>query len=485
VKRIAYAALAMVLALALIIAGRTAALTSRQVAPGEPAPVAIDPVAVAQRLAEAIRYPTVSWDDGTARDDAAFLALHEHLRTRFPRVHAALTREVVAGLSLLYSWPGSRADLSPVILLAHLDVVPAVVGLSTWTHPPFAGAISDGRVWGRGALDDKGAALGIFEAVEALLSIGYSPSRTVYLAFSHNEEGATDASGAATIAKALAARGVRDAWLLDEGGLIYDGVPGVDAPVAVVGIAEKTTVNLELRARAQGGHASMPPAETAVGLLARAIARLEAEPMPPRLDRDSPTLTMLQTLAPEMRWPLRTAMANLWLLRPIVVRRLSASPQTNATIRTTIAPTQLHGSSKANVLPAEAAVVLNVRRFPGDSLEDVKSHLRAVIRDDRVTTTVLYEGPTPPTSPVDTEAFVQLQRSIRAVYPQALVAPYLTIAGTDAREYAAIAPQVYRFLPLHQPGAVELIHGINEHIAIDAYVNVIRAYATIIRDMAR
>jgi carboxypeptidase PM20D1 len=485
VKRLVRFLTVALLLLVAVLAGRALTLDRRQVPPGEPAAIEVDALQAAARLAGALRFPTISWGDATRRDQAAFLALHDYLRAQFPRAHATLTRETVAGLSLLYTWTGADPAQRPLLLLGHLDVVPAEPTTSgPWTHPPFAGVVSGGRVWGRGTLDSKGSVLGLLEAVEALLVAGFKPARTVYLAFGHNEEGDGDASGAAAVAATLASRGVRNAWLLDEGGLIHDRVPGVARPVALVGIAEKTAVDLELVARAPGGHSSMPAPETAVSMIASAIDRLQHHPMPARLDASNPTRQTLTTLAPDMSWVLRTAVANLWLLRPVVTSQLAATPSGNATIRTTITPTQVTGSPKSNVIAAEARAVLNARLLPGDSVEDVIAHLRTHIDDDRVEIRVLGQTRPGSVSPTGTPEFDRLQRAIRAVFPDVLVAPFLTIGATDAREYAAIAPESYRFIPVLQDGALALIHGVDEHVRIDVYEKMIRAYATIVKELA-
>jgi carboxypeptidase PM20D1 len=207
--------------------------------------------------------------------------------------------------------------------------------------------------------------------------------------------------------------------------------------------------------------------------------------MPARLDATTPTHQMLATLAPEMSWPLRMAVANLWLLRPVVTHQLASTPPGNATIRTTVTPTQVTGSSKSNVIAAEARAVLNVRVVPGDTIDTVIAHLRTHINDARIEIHVRSQTAAAPTSPTDTPDFARLQRAIRAVFPEALVAPFLTIAATDAREYAAIAPESYRFIPVLQEGAITLIHGVDEHLRIDVYERMIRTYATIVKELAQ
>ena len=484
VTRLAKIVLLALLAVILVGTLRTIGLRTRQPAPGTPAAITVDPRAAAERLAGAIRFPTISWGDASKRDSNAFLGLHAYLAEQFPAVARSLSRETIATYSLLYTWPGRRGDLPPVILLAHLDVVPADLSGRQWTQPPFGGAVADGSVWGRGAIDDKSGVLGLLEAVEALVAAGFTPERTVYLAFGHNEEDGGDASGAAAIAQHLAGRGIHDAWLLDEGGLILDGVPGVTRPVAFVGITEKVPVNIELRVEAAGGHASMPPAETAVGILGRALDRLEQRPMPARLD--GAVRETFMTLAPEMTLPMRVLFANLWLTRPVILRRLAAQPRTNATFRTTMAPTMLEASPKANVLAVAARAVVNVRLLPGDTVDTVTRHMRSAIDDGRVTIAVLTgeAGNAPPISPTQTGEFARLGSAIRSVYPNALVAPLLTIGATDSRFYTSIAPLTYRLLPIHFADALEVMHGVDERVPIDAYANAIRTYATIIKEMA-
>src|SRR5213080_1121096 len=266
------AAALVVLAAVLII--RTNRFHSRQLAVEPIPPLLLDTTAAVERLAGALRFRTISNQDSTQFDAAEFRRFQDYLRTSFPRLHARLGREITGGFSLLYEWRGSDTTLKPILLMAHQDVVPVEPGTEgRWTEPPFAGRISGGFVWGRGAMDDKGNLMALLEAVERLVAGGAAPRRTIYLAFGHDEElGGT--RGAARTAALLAGRHVQVEYVLDEGGAITTGlIAGVTAPVAVVGIAEKGYVSLELTAHATGGHSSMPPAHTAVGMLSAAVAR--------------------------------------------------------------------------------------------------------------------------------------------------------------------------------------------------------------------
>src|SRR5207249_3351114 len=297
-------------AVALVVAGRV-----------EPSS-AIDRDRAAEHLAAAIRFRTVSHQDPSEDDRAQFVGLRAFLARTYPKVHRSLVRELVNGDGLLYTWKGADASAKPVLLMAHQDVVPIEPGTEgRWAHPPFGGVIADGFVWGRGALDDKASLVFLMEAIESLLAEGFRPPQTVYLASGFDEE-VGGLEGAARIAALLAQRGVRLDYVLDEGRFVSQGVvPGVQEPVASIGIAEKGYVSVELVAETEGGHSSRPPPETAIGLLAAAIDRLERHPMPARL-HGAPRREM-QALAPYMPFGKRLMLSNLWLFEPLVVRTLA------------------------------------------------------------------------------------------------------------------------------------------------------------------
>src|SRR5918993_3124916 len=228
--------------------------------PVAPAPVVAIPSGAAERLAGSIRIATISSEDPAAFDSGAFHALHAYLQAAFPRVHSLLRREIVSKHSLLYTWQGSDSALKPILLMGHLDVVPVEAGTADkWQREPFAGRIVDGFIWGRGAIDNKSTVVGTLEAVEMLLGEGFRPARTVYLAYGHDEE-VGGANGARQIAALLKDRGVELEMVLDEGGVIGDGLlAGISGPIALVGIAEKGFLTIELSTRGAGGHSSLPP----------------------------------------------------------------------------------------------------------------------------------------------------------------------------------------------------------------------------------
>lgn len=481
------AAVAVTLA---VIAAALAANAARFVSVQPPAgplpgalPISPDGAGAVARLSDAVRLPTVTPDDEANFAPEAFRAFHAFLDASYPLVAQHLAVESPDGFARVYVWPGQQPSLPPVILTAHQDVVPPG-DPGAWQTAPFAGDVRDDAVWGRGTLDDKSGLLAWLEATEALLAQGYRPQRTIYFGFGHDEEGGAPRNGADAIVAALAARGVRGATVVDEGGWIYDQVPGVNAHVALIGIAEKGFLSVELRVRAAGGHSSMPPDDTAIGILANAVARVSDTPMPARID--GATAALFDTLAPEMTWPMKVLFTNRWLTQPLILRQLLAQPTTAATVRTTTAPTIVRAGDKDNVLPAMATAVINFRLLPGDTPDAVLTHVRAAVDDPRVEVAPYHDAGVAASTVSAIEGdggedYRRLGRAIRSVFPGVLVAPYLTLGATDGRRYAPVAANIYRFLAIDQPGATALLHAPNEHITIAAYLKLIEACGAIIQ----
>ena len=479
-KRLACVLLALTVTLSGVIVLRTVRFTSRQITVPPAGEMRVDTAALLDRLANAIQFRTISSLDPARAANEEFERFHEFLSEAFPQVRTQLKREIIGGHSLLYSWPGRDRALKPVLLMAHMDVVPAVDG--GWRHAPFSGAIADGYVWGRGAMDDKSSLMAILEAVEHLLRDGFVPARTIYLAFGHDEE-VGGHRGAAKIAQLLRARDVQLEFVLDEGLNVVDGIiPGITAPVALVGIAEKGYVSLRLAVETAGGHSSVPPARTAIGIISRALHRLETTRFRSRLS--GPTRRMFEFLGPEMNWLNKLALANLWLFAPFIKKQMAQSPLTNAAIRTTLAPTLFHAGVADNVLPANASAVVNLRLLPGDTIAAVVAQVRRVISEPRIKITPLpLQMEASPVSEVATPGFELIQRTTHQIVPEALLAPALLVAATDSRHYAGLTKNIFRFLPITVgPEDTRRYHGTDERIAARDYERLVRFYAQLIRN---
>jgi len=471
--------------LVVLLLVQTSLLESRQLEADPVKPIRVDEQLVVDHLARALRFRTISSHEVLSQNSQPFLRLHDYLGEVFPESHQTLQREIVSDKSLLFRWPGSEKALQPILLLAHLDVVPVEDGTeSFWTHQAFAGHVGDGYIWGRGALDDKVRVLAILEAVEILLKEGFRPRRALYLAFGHDEEvGGRD--GAKNIAALLKKRGMKFEVVLDEGGAITENVlPGISQPIALIGIAEKGYLTVELAITEEGGHSSMPPPHTAIGILSTAIHRLESHQFASRINGG--TAKLFEYLAPAMPLSRRAVLANLWLFRPLVEFHLASKPFTNATIRTTLAVTMFESGAQDNVLPRQARAVINLRILPGDTIEGVTSQIRNVLHDHRITVRpigILREPSSQ--SRVDSWGFTMVDRTIRQVFPDTLVAPFLVLGSTDSYHYQGLAPDTYRFSPIRvSKDDLKSIHGTDERISIQHYLACVRFYYQLIRNLA-
>ncbi|MBL8376838.1 MAG: M20 family peptidase [Burkholderiales bacterium] len=489
VKRFVAGLLVAVLVLVGVLLGNTWRQGSVQVSVTPLAPLAVDAGAVAQSMAAAVRARTVSGLADPTGSEAAFAALQAHLRERYPLVHAQLKREVIGAHSLLFTWPGSDTSAKPIALLAHQDVVPVAPGTEAlWQHQPFAGVIADGHVWGRGTLDNKVNLITQLEAVETLLKAGYKPRRGALFFFGHDEE-VGGREGAVQAVAMLRQRGVRLEFVLDEGLAITDGVlAGVKAPLALIGLAEKGGVSLKLTAKAPPGHSSMPPAASgasAIGMLSAALNQLDRHPVEGGIR--GVAAGMFAVVAPELPLAQRVPLANLWLFRPVVESMLARGAATNAMLRTTTALTMVNAGNRPNVLPGDATAVVNFRLLPGDSSASVTEHVRRVIADERIAIEVLGNPAEPSRiSAADAAGFRLIERSIREVFPQALVAPGLVLAGTDSRHFEPIADNVYRFMPIRFASAdLARVHGTDERIAVDQLAGMVRFYHRLLQEALR
>jgi carboxypeptidase PM20D1 len=444
---------------------------------------ALNKQAIAQRLGQAISHQTVSYlpsgpsEQSKQRNPEAFHQFHDFLQASFPKLHQQLQREKVNELSLLYFWQGSDAALKPMLLMSHQDVVPVDnETLSQWTHPPFAGVVRDDIIWGRGAVDIKSGVMGIMEAVEDLLGKGFTPKRSIYLAFGHDEE-IGGQQGAKQIAQLLAKRQVSLEFVLDEGGsIVSDGIiPGVKVNVALIGIAEKGYISVKLTANSVGGHSSMPPKHTALGHIAQALVDLENNPFPANLQYSK---QLFKNIGPAMELSKKAVFANMWLTQPLIEKILSASKTTNATIRTTTAVTMAQGSSKDNVLPSEASAVVNFRIMPGETVQTVMAYVTKIIANDQIKVQILngLANEASTISVTNNRNFALLKNSIYRVTqdPTMIVTPYLVTGGTDAKHFSALSDSIYRFaFNRLTPDTLDRMHGINEQIKVDDYIDTV------------
>lgn len=437
----------------------------------------------ARHLSEAVRFKTVSHQNEADFAPEEFYGFIQWLKPTYPEVHEVMELELFGDYSLLYTWIGSDPTLKPIMLTGHYDVVPVSPGTENqWHHPPFDGAIVDGIVWGRGAQDDKSAVIAQLEAATSLLRSGFTPERTIYLSFGHDEEVGGN-NGAASVVRHLQSQGVELEWSLDEGSFLLDGMfPGVDPLVAAINVAEKGSVTLEIVAKASGGHSSMPSTETAVGKLAAAITKLEDNPIPGGLTGLSHEV--FDTVSRYMPFGFRIVFANTWIFGGVIDEQMSKINLGNALLRTTIAPTMLSASVKTNVLPPEAIATVNFRIHPRDSVEGVLMHVKSVVENDDVEVRMQGSGrPASTVSDWSSSGYEAIKLAIRQIYGEVVITPGLMIAGSDSRHYSKVAVNSFRFNPMVQTrDDLASFHGTNEKIRTDNLGRGVRTYMQIIRN---
>jgi carboxypeptidase PM20D1 len=437
-----------------------------------------DAVAALQAL---VRIATVSWPDDAQLDADAFAAFRAELEHRFPRLHERLERHLIGTHGLLFRWAGAQAE-RPVVLMAHQDVVP-VDESAPWQHSPFGAEIHDGAIWGRGTLDDKGALVAICAAVERLLAEGFVPAQDVWLSFGAREE--VSGPDAALAVDALRDRGVAPWFVLDEGGAIaHEAFPGIDPPLGVVGVTEKGTTTVELVAEGRGGHASTPAPGGPTARIARAVTRLERRQLAPRLPE--PTLRMFERLAPHAPRGMSTLFRHARRLEPVLARALiRTGPEAAALARTSLSVTTLRGSPAHNVIASRASAGVNLRIMVGDSVASVVEHIRKAVDDETIRVEVVDANEPSPVSPSDGPAYDLIARTIEAVFPDAVVTPYVMMAATDSRFFTALCPRVYRFAPFRMSKAQrESIHSYDEHLGVPDFLAGVQWYRQLIEGIS-
>lgn len=467
----------LLIALVAVVVFRTIGFKSKQLVVEQAEPVSTSEQAI-RNFQTAIRIKTVSNEDHSKIDTAAFRSNIQFMKSAYPKLNEVLKGEVVNQYSLLYTWRGRNSALKPIILMGHMDVVPVEKeSESKWKARPFSGDIKQDTIWGRGTVDDKLTVISIMEAVEKLVIEGFQPEQTIYLAFGHDEE-ISGKQGAGKIAELLSVRGVKAEFVMDEGGLIMDNILS-DRPVALVGTAEKGYLTVDLEVTAPGGHSSMPAPETAIDILAKTIIAIRENPFEGKFT--APTIGLTEYLGPEMPFHLKMIFANRWLTKSIIQKEYEKTAGGYAQFHTTIAPTILNAGFKDNVLPTVARGTINFRILPGETAKSVMERIRDIVNDQQVKLIPRKATSGEPSQVSSTEArgFQIISKTIRQLNPDIAVSPFLLTGATDSKHYANISEKIYRYVPSRLIG----FHDINERIAVSDYKNSIAFYYQLIKNL--
>lgn len=439
--------------------------------------IRVDEAKIVQDLSDLIKCKTISYQDKSLIDWKEYEKLHELLRERFPRVHEACTLEKIGNTGLLYHLKG-KSDQCPRVCMSHYDVVP--INEAGWDKPAFEGLVEDGMIWGRGTLDTKGTLCGVMEALEQLLQEGYQPMHDLYLSFSGDEE--VEGTSCPAIVDYLKEKGIRPAFVLDEGGAVVEHVfPGVTRPCALIGVGEKVGMNVELTMESQGGHSSMPPAHTILGELSKAVVAVEKHPFPTQFTK--PVREMYDTLGRHSGFGMKIVFANLWCFLPLLNAFCKkAGGEMNAMMRTTCAVTRMEGSKAFNVLPPKATAGMNLRLLGTDTPQKAVEYLEKVIQNDRIKVSVQHAMNASGDSDTSCEEWELLKRVIHTTWPEAIVSPYLMMACSDSRHYSKITDRIYKFsamaLSKEERG---MIHGNNERVPVTTMIKTVEFYVRLLK----
>ncbi len=439
--------------------------------------IAFDKGAAVDSLAQLVRCKTVSYNDHSLEDEGEFQKLISLLPTLYPNVFAACTFQQLPNRALLLRWPGKQAG-DPAVMMAHYDVVP--VNEEKWDKPPFAGIIEDGILWGRGTLDTKVTFNGILSAANSLIGQGFRPEKDIYFAFSGGEE--INGQGAPNIVAYFTEHGIHPAIVVDEGGAVVENVfPGVKQPCGLIGIAEKGMLNAQYRTLSAGGHASAPKPHTPVGVLAAACKRVEDHPFKAHID--GPAAQMFDTLGRYSTPLYRVIFANMWCFGWIIdLLGKKSGGEMNALVRTTVAFTQMEGSSARNVIPPEAKMVSNIRLNPADSVASALAYLEKTVNDPAVEITSLESFEPSPVSETGCDAWEKVAAAVANTWPGCIVSPYLMVQCSDSRHYRDLSNHVYRFSAMDLTAEERsTIHGNNERIRLETAAKAVEFYIRLMR----
>ncbi|KLO11594.1 carboxypeptidase S [Schizopora paradoxa] len=437
--------------------------------------------------------------------------------------HSKLKLTKVNTYGLLYEWEGKDSSLKPILLTAHQDVVPVdQETVDEWEYPPYSGHFDGQRIWGRGTIDDKSGLIGLLLSIESLLDMDFEPSRKVVLAFGFDEE-TSGMNGARALGEYMHSSFGEDSFsmLVDEGAGYFELL---GSPFAVPGVGEKGAMDVRVDVTSPGGHSSVPPDHTSIGMLSALLVQIEETPYPISISRDSPAYATLQCEAAHSEemdpWLRKTIMKSVksdWALR-----ELRDFIEEDLDLRSLFGTTQaidiILGGVKANALPEEAWAVVDHRIATQSTVADVKKHDTAVLEHLAEKFNLSYTAfgqkvytgsgakygsldisdawgtalEPAPITPMDGEAFKLLSGTIKATYnaqrkfknsEEIIVAPGIMTGNTDTRHYWNLTKNIFRYS--HQNtgsgGAIgNGVHTVNESTDIDAFLEMIRFFTTLI-----
>lgn len=428
--------------------------------------------AYAESLQKLIRIETVS-DPDCGSSPENFEELRRLLWELFPHIRDACELKDLGG-ALLLNWKGSSSEKEPVLFMNHHDVVPA--DPAGWSYPPFSGEIADGKIWGRGTLDDKGGLWAMFQAADELAAEGFTPARDIWFETSCNEE--TTGEGAETAAKWLHGEGIRFEAVFDEGGdIVHEPIGGAKGTFAMIGVGEKSVVNLKFTARSDGGHSSAPGKNTPLVRLGKFMSYVEKHQV---FDVSlSPAIAeMFRTVAPYMGIAGKALARPDRLKKPLekIIPMFGATA--SALFSTTIAFTMAGGGEAVNVIPHEVWAIADMRCSHHQGKEASIAAIKKAAAKFDIETEVIASEPESGLTDLNGSAFRLVSEAVMASVPGVdACAPYIMTGASDSRFFDPVSDQCIRFLPFTITAEqMDSIHGVNECLDIDTLAPAVSYY---------
>ena len=435
----------------------------------------------AEQLARLIRFETISYEE--KRDPEKYAKFHELLKQEFPALFAACEYENING-SLLLKWKGAEGSgKEPVLFMNHMDTVDLQ---GEWEYPPLSGQIAEGKVWGRGTLDNKGGLWGMLCAANELAAEGFVPGCDIYFESSCSEEiNATDC-GAFPVAQTLKERGVHFSMILDEGGMITDEpVSGVHKNFAMVGLGERGCTSIKFTAKGKGGHASTPDKNSPLVQLGKFMAEVDRSRIF-KVELANAIKEMLRRFAPFVDGPISKVYGNPEKFDAVLKAVMPmSSPTAKALVQTTIAFTMAEGSNGLNVIPAEAYVIGNMRISHHQGFKSSLEAIGKVAKKYGLEMTVLEEPNESKLSDFNSKAFKLIEDAVAACFDSVLTAPYIMTGCSDLRYLDFLGDNCFHFVPfVISKEQMESIHGQNECVDVATLAPAVDFYKMLMKGAA-
>ncbi|WVQ78467.1 hypothetical protein IAT38_000553 [Cryptococcus sp. DSM 104549] len=468
---------------------------------------------------QAVQIPTESFDDnGEPNEDPRwkpFFDFQKWLRATYPLAHEKATIEYINTLGILATFKGSDPSLKPLLLMSHYDVVPAPSStFDRWTHPPFSG-YNDGKyIWGRGASDDKPLLVAQWESITHLLSTGFVPRRTIIFSHGNDEEEVFARRGQGHIAPFLEERYGKDGLLMviDEGSGTDDDFYG--APFAIPAMGEKGYMDIVISIGTAGGHSSIPPEHSGIGLMSRLLTSLEDNPFPTKLTPASPYLTALNCAslhAPDFPHSLSSLLSSEGpAAYPKLAHTLAATSRAQrALVGTTTAVDIVHGGVKVNALPELVTAMINFRIDFSESVNSTQEHVKyfaSKVAEKAGLQLSAFDGkpveelggryvkvellglplePAPRT-PTDGGVWELFAGTVKAALPgpngeERIVTPFASTGNTDCKMYYNLTKNVYRFMGAPS-GSGGNAHTVDEKGSIEGHLTIVKWIHAIVQN---